>query len=116
MNETIERLRASKERVTNQEKAAGHAAGRAWAMERAEFDELRRAAEFYNAERGGEWNAPYDASGWFYAAIQDDERPEHRDVASFWQDEADTDEPSEEFVFAFAEGASEVLNEVEDKL
>src|SRR5258708_7816585 len=45
MNEVVERLRASKERVQEADEETGKAAGAQWARETAEFDELKRVAE-----------------------------------------------------------------------
>lgn len=123
MQTAIERLRASKHKVEDAGRVAGIKAGRAWATESAEYDELERAAAFHASvsEHGvGQWNAPFGAGGWFYAAIATDdadERPEYGDVDAFWEQITGTPrEPAEVYVLAFAEGAAEVWDEVSDKL
>src|SRR4051812_9338803 len=46
MKEVIERLRASKERIEAQAESYGKECGKKWAMQSAEYDELKRIAEF----------------------------------------------------------------------
>ena len=59
MKSAIERLRASKQRLDNEEYEAGFEAGQNWAMESAEAWELTNIAEwkgsFQIGERGGKW-------------------------------------------------------------
>src|SRR5947209_133679 len=45
MDHVIERLRASKERATQNSFNSGKVSGKNWAMERAEWEELKRVSE-----------------------------------------------------------------------
>ena len=47
MTDTIDRLRASRAKTTNNKTAAGREAGEAWAKSHAEYDQLERLASFY---------------------------------------------------------------------
>jgi hypothetical protein len=120
MNTVIERLRSSKAKADAQERVAGHSAGRKWAMEDADYGELVRVVEWSrengDAWDGVEWNAPFGAAGWLYAAIEDDGRPLNDDVEAFWESVAQSDSPTDEFVRGFVEGVVEVWDEVSDKL
>ncbi len=111
MDQVIERLRKSKENVANTDKVSGHAAGRDWAMKRAQYDELARVAAL---EMSG-----YPEHGWAWPVllvIAGDEDAARNEYEEFWKNEAGNDEPSDDFVLAFAQGAEEVFNEVDDKL
>ena len=120
MEAAIERLRKSKERVENEEVVQGHRAGREWATNEAQYDELERVAKWHSGIQNeviAQWNAPFGAGGWLYAEIENDGRPGSAEVDVFWEKITGVDgEPSEAFALAFAEGAAEVYDEVADKL
>jgi hypothetical protein len=119
MDNVIERLRSSKAKADGQERVAGSTAGRKWASEEAEYGEIVRVVEWVreNGESWGlEWDAPFGAEGWLYAAIEDDGRPLYGDVVAFWEFVAQSDSPTEEFVRGFADGVIGVWDEVGDKL
>src|SRR5262249_47730364 len=104
MNAVIQRLRASKIKVEDQEHAAGLAAGRKWAMEDAEYDELARVVEWHEGfVPGSAWDAPFGAGGWLFGKIENDGTPLEDDVDSFWEQFTGVArEPEESFVSGFA--------------
>jgi hypothetical protein len=113
MSAVVERLRESKERLANQDKVQGHAAGRKWAAEQAQYDELARVAKW----QGPDSNIDDIEVYWLaYQVIVNDERPDASDCNQFWTTVAGSEAPSEDFVIAFALGAEEVFDEVDDKL
>src|SRR5258707_11243212 len=78
MDSIIERLRASKERTANEDKSAGHAAGRSWASDHAEYEELMGVAA---------WEYSVGADYFrrdVLEVIQDDGGPEDNQVDEFW--------------------------------
>ena len=111
MNAVIERLRASKHASEDADLVAGHAAGREWAMNRAEYDELRRVAAVEEPPTGYEW-------AWVVAcAALGDSRPDSSECRAFWESvSGDDTEVPEAYAQGVAEGAREVFEEVEDEL
>lgn len=118
MDAAIERLRASKQRLTNQDKLDGAASGRQWALEDAEYDELERLRKATDGE-GGLFGPP-DYNGEYawqaYKTITDDEDPSAADCRDFWESSTGKSEPSDDYVEAFVEAATEVFEEIGDKL
>jgi len=121
MQATIERLRAQKTRADDEAKVEGHASGRKWAMELADYPELERLSKWRtDAEKS--WSEGYDPTSeagllWdVTCAIFGDDRPAEGDMLAFWQRATGYPEPSDKMVEAFVEGALEVFDEVEDKL
>ena len=107
MENVIERLRASKSEFAQGERELGIQHGRDWAMLRSDYDRLRRMAKI----RFGQTDAPY----WRVAdqALGIDES--NRDD-SFWFDHDTGEFPSDEYVQAFVEGATEVWEQVSSKI
>jgi hypothetical protein len=106
MDKVIERLRASKERVQEADFEAGKTAGAQWAKQEAEYDELERLSKY--AEDG---NQPEDEAT-LRRLIDPSEKLDWRDFGRLLGHE----NPSENYVIGFAEGAVEVFDEVADKL
>jgi hypothetical protein len=109
MDTVVERLRASKQKFENEENAKGHAAGRAWAMQGAEYDELERLNALDEVGFDQTWS--YEICKVVYG-----EEVAAQGCAEFWSKWGNRGEPSEDFAAAFAEGACEVFNEVQEKL
>jgi hypothetical protein len=105
MNEVVERLRASKENYENAEKVAGHAAGREWAAKRAEYAELEQIAAI---ELGYEQEWGYEIA----KVLTGDDDPSINACQEAWKFICDSERPTEDFAEAFAEGATEVFEEV----
>jgi hypothetical protein len=108
MNEVIERLRKSKENKSNQDRIRGHAAGRNWAMSRAEYDELERLSEF-------EFQYETEDLAWDVAIAIAGDVDQARD-RNLWEEQVGIPNPSDAFVEAFVEGAGEVFDEVSPDL
>lgn len=113
MNAMIERLRKSKERASNEEQVRGHAAGRAWAQGKAEFDELTRLKDAFPEDTGlvDEFFPKHVVE-----VICDDGGQSWNETARWWSDCADELNASPAFAAAFVEGALEAFGEVEDQL
>jgi hypothetical protein len=105
MDKVVERLRASKERVQEADFEAGKTAGAQWAKQSAEYDELERLWKY------AEDNQPEDEAT-LRRLIDPDE---NRDWRDFWE-LLGRENPSENYVIGFAEGAVEVFDEVAYKL
>lgn len=117
MDAVIERLRASKQRVESEERTAGYESGRKWAMEDAEFAELKRLSESRHVTilGGGIWivigRQIFDFQGG--GSLTKEAREE---IEVFWEEWAQIGAPSDDFVKAFVEGALSVYDDVADKL
>lgn len=109
----IERLSTSKKKHYNEESLAGSGAGRDWAMKRAEYDELKRVAEYEFEMEGEGSHRPSE----LYSVIANEPITQGgTDAEEFWRAEAGTADPSELFVFAFAAAAADVYGAVEERL
>ena len=123
MDNVIERLRASKIQRVNVVQRLGSEAGRVWATDVAEYDELERIANI-NADAYffGQPNAPYGWSDYLAFEIlgtsQDDK--DGSVSSDFWDsalgDSRDPRLESEKFLEGFIVGASDVFREVASKL
>lgn len=123
MENVIERLRASKIQRVNTVERLGREAGRTWATNVAEYDELERAAEINTNEWfNGVPNAPY---GWcdYLAFTILDTSEDDRDgsvAADFWNravgDPRDPRLESEKWLEGFIDGATDVYRDVESKI
>lgn len=95
------------QRMENEERTAGHLRGREWARNAAKYAELVRVARpGLNFEQNGDHEIA--------KIILDDESPSARDCAELWERLGGKAEPGEAFAAAFADGATEVLNEVRE--
>jgi len=108
MTEVIERLRKSKEKKSNQDRIDGHAAGRKWAMSRAEYDELEHL-------RGWEQQYQVEDLAWDVAVAIAGDSDEARN-RNLWKEQVGIPSPSDAFVEAFVEGALEIFEEVDSAL
>jgi hypothetical protein len=108
MNEVIERLRKSKQMVENADAVEGHAAGRIWAMHKAQYNELKYAAEWTSDRCESDYWACFNPTG---------EEWSKREALEFWENVRSVDGyPSDAFVVAFAEAAEEVWDEVSQEI
>jgi hypothetical protein len=102
MNSAIERLRASKQEAVQEDTADGKRDGREWAEATAEYKELSRISKIDDSTLDNLWRAVdpnLDESEFFKYVFGDID-----------------EEPSEEYVEGFIEGAKEFFSEVRNKL
>lgn len=132
MEQVVERLRATKEETSSEQRQEGDACGRWWAEHHAKAVELERLASYHDSA-GYSWEAglvgehsAYGPNEHFHMIVANINTPEDRDnwsrsdAADFW-DEAIGDEEREksndaDFVIGFAIGALAVWEEVADQL
>jgi hypothetical protein len=123
MDNVIERLRASKIQRVNVVQRLGREAGRVWATNVAEYDELERTADIdTNDWFVGQPSAPYGWSDRLAFAIlgttQNDR--DSRVAADFWEaavgDSRDARLASDNFLEGFIDGATDVYREVASKI
>ena|SRR3984893_849289 len=117
MEAVIQRLRKSKERLINEDKVAGDAAGRRWASTKASYGELRQLTMGHDDV----WNSTGFAEdpGWtFLVVLAGNLQRADEYGAEFWEQWYDDGggQPSADFVLGFVEGATELFDEVADKL
>lgn len=107
----LERLRASRAAKEETDRAAGVAAGKRWALEVAEFDQLKRVAELDPDEIYGE---PSGAHGWGDVIVTaiDVNNNDRGDIWRFCEEHLGVGDPGPELVAGFIEGATEVFDEV----
>jgi len=117
MKAAIERLRKSKEDFTKLAHGRGQADGTEWAMESAEYGELKRLADGWQGVESTETNDAYGAPGVFQRMISEDRKADRSDVSAFWTDlgkeDDDPDAYSAEYWDGFIEGALEVFEKID---
>ncbi len=116
MDDVIARLRASKENYQAEEGQGGKANGMHWARQRAGYRELLAMSKVDSAVI---WDMGQgdDAATWLYGQVFSDDEASFENVAIFLGIEPEhLSGVSVEFVDAFIEGASDVWNEVADKI
>ena len=126
MNDVIARLRASKRRSDDAQYQAGAQAGRTWAEQQAEAEELQRL-EDWKARCSWEWDRLFErgvstaySPGELMVFEIQPESDENRSVAEeFWEMELGDDtslahDPM--FVKGFVEGALALWEQVKDRL
>jgi hypothetical protein len=101
----IERLRASKEKELKEGTEAGKAAGRNWAMETASYKELRRVSEIKADD--------HTLEALKHSIDPDDDKA---DSEFFDQVFGLDEEPAEEYIGGFIQGAKEFFDEVRYRL
>ncbi len=121
----VERLRESKTRGDAEQKKLGIEAGREWAKTGAEYQELRNLAKTFERAEPREQDCLFivgsgnnlNGGMLFLRAIRPGEDVD-AEYSDFWESAfgEDQDDPDDELVQAFAEGALEVFNEVAAKL
>lgn len=111
----VERLRQSKARNDAKAREIGAEAGKFWAMQRADFDELRRL-EKANAASSGLPLGEDGAGLSFVALIRAKGDFSQADAKRFWLDAIDEYDPQIEVVEAFADGALEWWASVQDQV
>jgi hypothetical protein len=109
MDELVERLRASKERVTERDRATGEESGKAWATRTAEIDELERI----NADYPNIWTLDH-----LCQAIDPHEEMDQYAWTDFFEGFgfAGGVQPPDDWAQGFASGAVDVYRSVADKL
>jgi hypothetical protein len=125
LNDVIQRLRASKQRASDDHYREGEEAGRRWAENEAEADELARleraqgradAWELLFEEAAGQ---SYSAGELLYFVLHPENHKDRSEASDFWEcalgdDTTRTEDGS--YVRGFAEGALALWREVKDKL
>jgi hypothetical protein len=105
--QVIERVRASKVEFEARERTNGRKRGRDWAMSIAALEQLRAVADLEFDGTSGGYSFQFDqavgkdASNW---------------RESFWNVDASSDVPSNQYVEAFVEGARDVWKEIAEKI
>lgn len=111
MTALIERLRESKKRYEGRSYDHGKECGREWATLEAEYDELKRVAGFVR-ER---YINPIVTV--LQSLIDPNQEKDQGDWDLFWGERTNSKEqPEDAFALGFIEGASDVFNEIVDKL
>jgi hypothetical protein len=126
MDDVVQRLRASKQRIEDEQYQEGEEAGRRWAENEAEADELSRLEQCRQGA-GYDWarlfyqreSQAYSADEWLFFRIRPEFEGDREEARLFWEDVLGedahlTDIPS--FVQGFAEGALGLWGEVKDRL
>jgi hypothetical protein len=120
--QTVARLRASKEAYEDRISADGRAFGVLWARKGAGFDQLKRVAET-------DWSLSYsDPLPVVLESVIFDEEEDRNHRWELWKELVETwstdgrehhperEEPSDIWVHGFVEGAGEIWDEVADKI
>lgn len=108
----LERLRASRAKTAEKEKSVGEEAGKSWALERAEYDELERLYELSQSQGWFDTSGKDNCALAVAVAIMGEERPDWRDINDLMETISGRKAPSEDFLVGFVEGAGEVFGEV----
>jgi hypothetical protein len=114
---------AANDRDESDDYSRGHDAGRLWAMDEAQDDELIRLVTWKD-EAGNHSEDGLDLFGQsargphedFVFTINPDMDGDGRATEAFWEWHSGMQDPSGEFVQGFADGALEVWNEVADQI
>jgi hypothetical protein len=99
----LARLRVSRAEKLDDDRAAGVAAGKTWALDHADYDELERVASLTDTNV-----EPHTLA----AAILDDERPDRQQAEELMERLFGRDHPSVGEFEGFIEGANEVFEKV----
>jgi hypothetical protein len=109
MEAMIERLRASKAKYKESERTAGVEAGKKWAINLADYEELKLIANLDISDCG-------DEEGNAWAWVDEHLGNEHPDESFLIDPDHPRSCPSDEYVEGFLEGAALMWDEVADKL
>jgi hypothetical protein len=113
----LERLRAGRARAEDLSEADAVAAGKRWALENAEYEELKAVAEL--ASQPDEvWRGEPDAYGWgrmLLDAIHGEGEWTRSDLEDFCSASVGSKYPEAYQVRGFIEGAAEVFDKVEEE-
>lgn len=106
----IERLRASRVRTADLNRASGYESGKSWALNVAEYDELQRVAsmDIGSLPEDDSGRAAYDLA----VAILGDESPDRGDICQALEAAFSNTSVSYDEVAGFIEAATEVYAEV----
>ena len=119
MDAAIDRLRKSKKIFIDGARDRGHADGTTWAMEDAEYGELKRLADSWPNVETTETADAHGAPGVFLGMVlEPDERADRMAINDFWvnlgKDSDDQDEYSSDYWDGFVEGALAVFEKVDE--
>lgn len=119
MNEieaAVERLKGSREKFSDLERQRGVTAGRDWGLREAEYPELKAIAEAYRSGEG-RWDLEAVGATALFALGVDGENLADGALTDWWERvQGDhVERLTDEFAEGFAEGASQVWNEVENQ-
>lgn len=116
MNAAIERLRKSKQAFAEQAIERGRGDGTQWAMQTAEYGELKALAEAWPEFETTDTTDAHGAPGAFLAMIGQD--MDRAAINDFWtnlgKEHRDDDAYSTEYWDGFAEGALEVFGKMDE--
>jgi hypothetical protein len=119
MTDVISRLRVSKKNSENKQLKAGYAAGQEWAKRNAEAEQLERLESFYPSDQ---WNYGHYGVAQKVAIVilgnedEEDDQKAARDIRSFWDQQIGEDEPEDDVIRGFAEGALSIWKDVKDQI
>jgi hypothetical protein len=131
MSNAVERLRASKEKSDHDDYQFGRTLGKAWAEHRAQFPELQRLDDLYQALEAEtnycwDWyfeeqsNSAYGVDELLFFEMHPEADKDRRESQEFWEsvlgDAIHTAADYVALVKGFAEGALEYWWSVEDEL
>jgi hypothetical protein len=121
--EVLERLRSSIRRYKNEDYKRGDEAGRSWAKQHAEVQELENLASFHPKTQMHFWSwGPEDrddadsAARQVLAAMRPEGRSDRQASKAFWQEVLGKEHPQGALLEGFVEGVLAFWNEVKDKL
>jgi hypothetical protein len=117
MNAALKRLKMSKAKHEAEAQDRGHKDGSKWAMESANYGELKNLAQHWPAIESTETNNALGPPGVFQRMLKGD-GVSRIDVDGFWTNlwkaRDDSDEYSSEYWDGFVEGALEVFEKIDD--
>jgi hypothetical protein len=117
MTATVERLRASKEKIEQEQRPIWLGMGREWAMKHAEFDELERVTALAESEGWMSTDDAHEQICTLYEAVHDEAAHDIRDVERFALKMFERERtPSSSQLDWFVEGAAEIGDEVLDRV
>ena len=124
VEDAIVRLRSSKQKFENEQYTQGNEAGKEWAKDEAEAEELIRLEQWRDGCTHGEWpdcfvtdgTSAWGASENFVFRIWPEEDGNRDAAQNFWEQRGAEGYPRDEFVRGFAEGALEIWGQVKGKL
>jgi hypothetical protein len=113
MKAAIERLKASRALYEAQAHDRGHADGMNWAMDTADYGELKRLSDLWIPDMSTETEEAHGAPGSFQRLISEDQFFNRETINDFWanlgKDRSDSDAYSFQYWDGFVAGALEVF-------
>ena len=111
MEQVIERLRASKARVDRRSRESGRECGKRWAGQAAEYDELKRVADWTRMQGAV---IPFTVEA-FKQLIDPMQKMDRYAWHNFWLKHGEGD-VNDTFAEGFINGAAEIFSEIENQL